>query len=236
MRCGFGCLLAVAWGDVDALSSHQSSYLIDHHLDRLLPALRHDWAGRVAGSGGVLCLLGFILRSVPMSAGVDSRFVPFPSSAVLSLGLLACRIGCGDDCVLISSVRDVLRCPACPLARLSPFAVPSVGSVHHLSLAQSCDTIGGEEGDCVAVAACFTPRPDFAACLVSLCLLAPLPFFAIHLIRMAAEVCGLSARRAVCLLVLSRCIRAVLPLVARSFPFIGRSIDAALCRSQMLWV
>lgn len=41
------------------------------------------------GASGVLCLLDFILRSVPISADVDSRFVPFPSSAVSSLGLLA---------------------------------------------------------------------------------------------------------------------------------------------------
>ena len=49
-----------------------------------------DTVGRGVGRGAsVSCLLGSVLRSVPMSAGVDSRFVPFPSSAVSSLGLLA---------------------------------------------------------------------------------------------------------------------------------------------------
>lgn len=81
MRCGFGCLLAVAGDDVDALSSRHlvisscgsalrfllacgssrlcrlissASHLIVRRLACLLPVLRHGWAGREAGSVGVL--------------------------------------------------------------------------------------------------------------------------------------------------------------------------------------
>lgn len=36
-----------------------ASHLIGYRLAYLLPALRHGWAGREAGSVGALCLLGF---------------------------------------------------------------------------------------------------------------------------------------------------------------------------------
>lgn len=155
MRCGFGCLLAVAVGVGDVFSSRylvvsrgavlrfllaslrsrlaasSHAHLIGHRLARRLPALRHGWAGRKAGSVCVLlawfCPAGF--------ADFDSRFMPFPLRC--PLGLLACRIGCGGDGVLISSVRDVLRCHAYSSSRLVSslvsFVVSSVGSVLRLS-------------------------------------------------------------------------------------------------------
>lgn len=79
LRCGFCCLLAVAWDDGDVLISSSRravpscvscllasrlalpSHLIARRLARRLPALRHDWTGRWAGSVGALCLLGSIL-------------------------------------------------------------------------------------------------------------------------------------------------------------------------------
>lgn len=109
IRCGFDCLLTAA-GSVVVVSSRRAvpscvSCLLDSrlalpsHLMRLissaiispvrLPVPRHGWRGVRRGASGVLCLLDFILRSVPISADVDSQFVPFPSSAVSSLGLLA---------------------------------------------------------------------------------------------------------------------------------------------------
>lgn len=81
------CLLAARL--TCAVSSHHRRRRLDRRFDRLLPAPRHGWRGVRRGASGVLCLLDFILRSVPISADVDSQFVPFPSSAVSSLDLLA---------------------------------------------------------------------------------------------------------------------------------------------------
>ena len=116
---------------------------------------------------------------------------------------------------------DVLRCPACrPSARLVPRLVHHpVCRVGSSRLAPSCDTMGGEASGCGCAIRLSPP--------VSFPVLAYLgSFLAIHLMRMAAAVCDLSARRALlaCLVV------SVPPLVARSFPFMGRSIGAALCR------
>ena len=205
------CLLA-------ARLSIISSHLIDRRLDRLLPALRHGWAGREAGSIGALCLLGFILRSVPISADVDSRFIPFPSSAVSSLGLfvLSARLR-GRWCSHLI-ILDVLRCPAClpVVSSLVSSIIPSVGSVLRLS-PRLATRWAGRLTDAVRLFVSRSILP-LLACLGL--------FLAIHLIRMAATVCGLSARRALlaCLVV------SVPPLVARLFPFMGRSIGAALCR------
>lgn len=123
-----------------------------------LPVLRHGWAGREAGSVDVL--LAWFFPAV--CADVD-RSVHAVGS-LRSLGLLACRLGCGDGGgVLISSCGmccDVLayRLSARLVSRLVHHPVGRVGSSAGsvlVYLAPSCDTMGGEEGGCVAVAACY---------------------------------------------------------------------------------
>lgn len=148
MRCGFCCLLAVAGDNGGRFSSlvifssfHHfagrcrhafpcllaarlafpppiSSHLIARRLARLLPVLRHGWAGREAGSVGALCLLGFALRSVPMSIGRFMLYLPAmsPRSACLSARL---RGRWRSHLIM----RGVLRCPCLPpvgSSRLSP--------------------------------------------------------------------------------------------------------------------
>lgn len=93
------CLLA-------ARLSIISSHLLARRLACRLPVLRHGWAGREAGSVGVL--LAWFCPAV--CVGVDSWLMvfplrcPIPWSACLSARLRG-------DGVLISSVRDVWRCP-----------------------------------------------------------------------------------------------------------------------------
>lgn len=149
-----------------------------------------------------------------------------------SIGLLACRLGCGGDGVLISSVIssvwDALRCPACPSARLvsrlvrRPVCrvVSSVGSVHRLS-PRLATRWAGRRTDAVRLFVSRSILP-LLACLGL--------FLAIHLIRMAATVCGLSARRALlaCPVVSVPC--RSFRLESRPLHPLARSIDADRCR------
>ena len=111
-----------------------------------LPALRHGWAGREAGSVGALCLLGFALRSVPMSIGRFMLYLPAmsPRSACLSARLRGrwrshlirhlVRAGCvAVSCLPVGS------------SRLSPCSSSRRSGRFCVSLAPSCDTMGGEE-------------------------------------------------------------------------------------------
>lgn len=137
-----------------------------------------------------------LCRYLPMSIASSFRFHPLRCH--LSTCLL-CRLGCVDDSVLISSCGmycDVLLAHRL-VSSLVSFVVSSVGSVSVSSLAPFLDTMGGETSDCgwlsfFVLISCRLPRSPVLACLGA--------FLAIHLMRMAAEVCGLSSRRAVCLL------------------------------------
>lgn len=170
------------------------------------------------------CLV-FALRSV-LCADVDGRGIPYHLRC--SLGLLACRLGCGGDGVLISSVRmccDVLLAARRLVSFLASFIIPSVGSVHLVS-PRLATRWAGRRADALRLRRAIVPRSDFtAACLIPRACL-PRVVLAIHLMRMAAAVCGLSARRAL----LACHVVSVPPLVARSSPFMDRSIGAALCR------
>lgn len=153
----------------------------------------------------------------------------------------SCGAGCllvvaGDDADVLSSRHLVVSlCGAvlrCLLACGSSFhhLVPSPRPSSRLSSPRSSTRLGGEAGDCGLL---IVFRSDFfAACLVPVlaCFGA---FLAIHLIQMATEVCGLSARRAVCLLAVPSYPCRVPRLVALSFPFMGCSIGSALCRPLM---
>lgn len=193
-----------------------SSRLISSIVVSIVSSPLFDTVGRgVRRGASVSCLLGFILRSVPMSiAGSCRRSLTFPRSACLSARMRG-------DGVLISSVRDALRCSACQSDRLVPRLV------HH-----PVDRVGssppsprlsarwaGRMADAVRLRLrrAIVPRSDFAVCLVPVfaCLGS---FIAIYLIRMAAG--GLSARRAVCLLTCSVVSVPCRPLVS-SLPFHG---------------
>lgn len=97
------------------------------------------------------CLLGFcpavcvdVDRSVHIVSSCDVPSVCLP---VVSARLRG-------DGALISFVLDVLRCLACPSSRLvSRLVYHPVGRVGSSPLAPSCDTMGGEDGDCGEVAA-----------------------------------------------------------------------------------
>ena len=136
-------------------SSRLPSHLIARRLARRLPAPRHGWAGREAGSVGALCLLGFALRSVPMSIGQFMLYLPAmsPQSACLSARLRGgrrshlirhlVRAGCvAVSCLPVGSSRS----SPCPSSRRSGRFISS--------LAPSCDTMGGEEGGLLALPRC----------------------------------------------------------------------------------
>lgn len=190
-------------------------HLIDCRFDRRLPALRHGWAGREAGSVCVLlawlCPIGW--------ADVDSRFIPFPLRC--PLGLLARRFGCVamvfSSHALISSVRYVLRCPAClsarPVSRLVRRLVGRVGSSRP-SLAPSCDTMGGESAVAVRLRRAFVPHPDFLPPVSSPCACLPRGVPLSHPMMWMVADDWRSVGSACCpLACLPRCIRAVPPLV-----------------------
>lgn len=187
-----------------------SSHLTGHRLARLLPVLRHGWAGREAGRRRCPACLVFALRSVPMSADVDSWLIPFPSSAVSSLGLLALSARLRWRwCSLVRAGCVAMFClPLICSSRLSSRCiVSSVGSVLRLSRpVLRHDRRGGGRIRCCCGVLSFLVL--ISCRLASFPVLACLgPFLAIHLIRMAAEVCG-SVGSAGGLFALPHCIRA----------------------------
>ena len=188
MRCRPACPACLR------LVSSVPSHLIGYRLARLLPALRHGWAGREAGSVDVLCLLGSVLRSVLMSADVDSRFMLLPLRC--PIGLLACRLRCRCSHLVVW-----MRCDA-PLAHrlVSRLVHRLVGRLGSSFLSPRLETRwAGRRAialrlRCASFLVLISPPTSFP---VLNCLGA---FLAIHLMRMAAEICGLSSRRDGCLL------------------------------------
>lgn len=123
-----------------------SSRLISSIVVSLVVSPFFDTVGRGVRRGdvGALGLLGFSLRSVPMSIGRFMLYLPAmsPRSACLSSRLR------GRWCSHLIML-NVLRCPCLPVVSfLSSFAVPPVWSSHLVYLAPSCDTMGGEAGGC----------------------------------------------------------------------------------------
>lgn len=123
------CLLA-------ARLSIISSHLIGHRLAHRLPALRHGWAGREAGSVRRPCLLGFALRSVPMSIGRFMLYLPAmsPRSACLSTRLRGGMAFSSRPCVMCCDV--MLACPSsrsspCPSSRRSGRFISSLPVFRH---------------------------------------------------------------------------------------------------------
>lgn len=108
------CLLAARLAFPYLISSH----LIGHRLACLLPALRHGWAGREAGSVQCPACLVVALRSVPMSIAGSCRFLCGAPSVCLRVGSSWLR----GDGVLILSVWGVLRCPCLPPVGSSRFS------------------------------------------------------------------------------------------------------------------
>lgn len=82
------CLLA----SLLALPSHLMRLISSAIISPVrLPAPRHGWRG-VRRGASVLCLIGFALRSVPMSIAGSCRFLcSIPSVCLL------CRLGCGEE-------------------------------------------------------------------------------------------------------------------------------------------
>lgn len=182
-------------------------------------------------------MLGFALRSVPMSIAGSCRFLCGVPSICLPVGSAA---GVGDG-VLISSVRDVLRCPACLSSRLvSRFVrrlVGRVGScVSRFVLRHDGRGDGRLRCGCGVL---FVLRSDFLPPASSPCLLAS----GRSRPRSSLAPPGVDGdgRLAVCRLgvlsaFLPRRIRAVPPFVALPFHLMARSIDAVRGRLPMLWV
>lgn len=116
----------------------------------------------VRRGASVSYLLGFVLRSASVSIAGSWCFL----CGAPSLGLLACRLGCVE---MAFSSRPCVMCGGVLAYRLPSRLVPRlgrrlVGRVGSASLAPSCDTMGGEEGDCGLL---IVFRSDFfAACLV----------------------------------------------------------------------
>lgn len=188
----------------------------------------------IAGS----CCIRCRTLSLFVSSGGACRRLALSSSYSIAysmwLRLVACRRWRWWRCshlVISSSRRAVPSCVSCLLtARLAC----AVLSHHRHRLNRRFDRRlpalrHGWAGRRADAARCYS---SLAACLIPLCLLASGRFS----LRLDAD--GGGGLRSVgsagdlpaCL---SRCIRAVLPLVARSFPSIAHSIGAALCRALM---
>ena len=127
IRCGFDCLLTAA-GSVVVVSSRRAVpscvscllaprlafAVLSHRSSPRSPSPRSSTrlAGREAGSAALSSCLISVMRSVPMSIAGLYRFLCGVSSVCLPVGSAA-----GERCSHLV-VRDVLRCPACPSARL----------------------------------------------------------------------------------------------------------------------
>lgn len=97
------------------------------------------------GASGVL--LAWFFPAV--CADVDRSVHAVSSCDVPSVCLPVVSVRLRGRWRLISSVRSMLRCPACPSSRLvSRLVYHHVGRVGSSPLAPSCDTMGGEEGGC----------------------------------------------------------------------------------------
>ena len=180
-----------------------------------------DTVGRgVRRGASVSCLLGFCPA---VCVDADSRFMRY------LVGLLAYQIGAAGAMAFSSrpSSRPCGMCCDALLAHrlVSRLARRPVGLFGSVFLSPRLATrLAGRRADAVCLLSVL--RSDFFLPVSSPVLACLWSFLAIHLIRMAAEVCGLSARRAL----LACPVVSVPPLVARSFPFMDRSIGAALCR------
>lgn len=157
------CLLAARL----ALPSH----LIGHHLAPRLPVLRHGWAGREAGSVGVLlawfrpAVCADVDRSVHAvsSCDVPSVCLPVVSAAGVAIAFSSCP--CGACC-------DVLAYR--PSARLVPRLVHRpVGRVGSSRLSPRLSTRwAGRRTDAVRLRRAIVHRSIFSPPVSSPCLLA----------------------------------------------------------------
>ena len=160
------CLLAARL--VCAVSSHHRRHL-DRRFDRRLHVLRHGWAGREAGSVGVL--LAWFCPAV--CADIDSRFTPFPLRC--PLGLLACWLGCGAMAShLVRAGCVAMLCLPIGSSRLSPRSSSRRSGRLRPSLSPRLATRwAGRRADAVRLRRAIVPRFDFDACFAPpLCLLA----------------------------------------------------------------
>lgn len=165
------------------------------------------------------CLLGCCPA---VCADVDSRLMPFPLRC--PIGLLACRLVLAawrwcSHLVRVGRVAMSLLTARRLVSFLASFIIPSVGSVLRLS-PRLATRWAGRRADAVRLFVSRSILP-LLACLGL--------FLAIHLIRMAAAVCGLSARRALlaCPVVSVPC--RSFRLGSRPLHPLARSIDAARC-------
>lgn len=169
-----------------------------HLIGHRLPAHRHGWAGREAGSVGAL--LAWFCPAVCVDA--DNRFTPYlpamsPRSACLSSRLRG-RWRPRPVCAVPSCVSCLLA------ARLAPRLVHRpAGRVGSVFLSPRLATRwAGRRADALRLRRANVPRFDFDACLAPCaCLPRGVPRSPHRpLMWMAAAVCGLSARREGCLL------------------------------------
>ena len=117
-----------------------------------LPAPRHGWRGVGRGVSAFSSCLISVMRSVPISIAGLCRFLYGVSSVCLPVGSAA---GGGKRCSHLF-VRDVLRCPACPSARLvSRLVLRLVGRAGSCVSRPVLRHGGRGVGGCGATAACF---------------------------------------------------------------------------------